>query len=244
MCLYANYAIILIVETISDERGMGMELREYIQIILKRLWIIVAITLTAVLISGIISFFILPDVYATSTTLIVSKQKEGGGVNETQMIDITLNRTLVNTYSIIAKSDRVLERVLGELNLDMSVESLRYSLAVNSESNTEIIRITIEDEDPMQAQNIANSLAAVFQQEVRDILFMDNVQIIDVAKVPQSPIRPRPMLNVLIAAFLGLMAGLGLVFLIEYMDNTIKTPEDVQRYLDLPILGAIPSFDE
>jgi capsular polysaccharide biosynthesis protein len=138
----------------------------------------------------------------------------------------------------------VLERVLTELNLGLSIESLRSNLVVNSESNTEIIRITIEDESPLQARDIANALALVFQQEVRDILFMDNVQIIDAAKIPQSPIRPQPMLNILIAGFLGVMAGLGLVFLIEYLDNTIKTPEDVQRYLDLPILGAIPSFDE
>lgn len=182
--------------------------------------------------------------FSTSTTLIVSNQKDGSKYNDLQLSDINLNRNLVNTYNIIAKSDRVLERVIQDIDLDMSLSTLRPKVSVSSEGNTEIIRFTIEDHNPEQARDIANSLSMVFQREVKEFLRMDNVQIIDVAKLPRSPVRPRPMLNILIAAFTGLMAGLGIVFLIEYLDNTIKTPEDVQRYLDLPILGAIPNFDE
>jgi capsular polysaccharide biosynthesis protein len=220
-----------------------LELREILQIILRRIWIVVALTLVAAVFSGINSYLFLEDIYSTSTTLIVSKQGEGG-YNEVQQSDIRLYRDLVQTYSIIIKSDRVLEQVITELDLQVSLADLRKKLSVNSEGNTEIIRITVEDESPEQAKNIANSLAVVFIEEVKELLRMDNVQIIDVAKLPISPVKPKHLMNIAIAAVLGFMIGLGVIFLIEYLDNTIKTPEDVQKYLDLPILGAIPSFDK
>ena len=223
---------------------MELELREYIEIILKRIWIIVAITITATFLSGIISVFFLNEVYSTSTTLIVSKQSEGTTLNEIQINDINLARGLVDTYSVIVKSDLVMEKVLKEVRSDMSLDSLRSKVSVSSESNTEIIRITVEDTQPEKARDIANSLARVFMNEVESLLRMDNVQIIDIAKAPVSPIKPKVMMNIAIAFILGLMISLGIVLLLEYLDNTIKTPEDVQKYMGLPVIGIIPSFDE
>ena len=223
---------------------MELELREYIEIILKRIWIIVAITITATFLSGIISVFFLNEVYSTSTTLIVSKQSEGTTLNEIQINDINLARGLVDTYSVIVKSDLVMEKVLKEVRSDMSLDSLRSKVSVNSEGNTGIIRITVEDTQPEKARDIANSLARVFMNEVESLLRMDNVQIIDIAKAPVSPIKPKVMMNIAIAFILGLMISLGIVLLLEYLDNTIKTPEDVQKYMGLPVIGIIPSFDE
>ena len=223
---------------------MELELREYIEIILKRIWIIVAITITATFLSGIISVFFLNEVYSTSTTLIVSKQSEGTTLNEMQINDINLARGLVDTYSVIVKSDLVMEKVLKEVRSDMSLGSLRSKVSVSSEGNTEIIRITVEDTQPEKARDIANSLARVFMNEVESLLRMDNVQIIDIAKAPVSPIKPKVMMNIAIAFILGLMISLGIVLLLEYLDNTIKTPEDVQKYMGLPVIGIIPSFDE
>ncbi len=76
------------------------------------------------------------------------------------------------------------------------------------------------------------------------IMKVDNVQVIDQAQVPRNPVKPRPMLNMIIAGFLGIMISLGMVFVMEYLDNTIKSPNDVERYLGLPIIGAIPEVDD
>ena len=75
---------------------------------------------------------------------------------------------------------------------------------------------------------------------VKKFMKVENVQVIDEAQVPKNPIKPRPMLNIAIAGVLGLMFGIFLVFLLEYLDNTIKTPEDVEKYLQLSVIGAIP----
>jgi len=224
---------------------MELELRDIIHIIWKRFWIIVTMTLIAALVSGIVSVFFLDKIYETSTTLIVSKQQSGSSQkNELTYNDVLLNQKLVKSYSIIARSDRVVEQVIRDLGLSMSIGELKSKISVNSEQDTEIIRIVISDQDPRLAQDIANSLAKIFIEEVKTILLMDNVQIIDPAKLPMSPVKPRPMMNIAIAAMVGLMAALGIIFLIEYLDNTVKNPEDIERQFQLPVIGAIPNFNE
>jgi len=138
----------------------------------------------------------------------------------------------------------VLDRVIEKLEIDMKPSQLKDKITVTSEGETEIIRITVQDKDPGFAMDLANALAQVFMEQVVSIMKLDNVQIIDVAKIPEEPVKPRPLLNTAIAGVLGVMLGMGVVFLIEYLDNTIKTPEDIERYLGLPVLGIIPMHDE
>ena len=220
-----------------------MDLRDILQIIYKRLWFIILVTLVCIISSGIISFFVLDNIYEASTTLMVSKTREDQSSN-LQYNDILLNQKLVKTYSEIVKSNRVLEKVIEQLDLDMSTGSLRSKIQVNSVSDTEIIRITVEDMDPNFATDLANSIAVVFMGEIGSIMKMDNVQFIDPAKVPISPVKPRPLLNIAISAVMGLMISVFIIFLMEYFDNTIKTVDDIENKLGLPVLGSIPVFDE
>lgn len=221
-----------------------LDIRQIIEMIQKRIWIIIAFTVLSALLAGIVSGFFLDEVYSSSTTLIVSKQNEGAGINDLQLSDVNLARNLVNTYGVIIKSNRVLEKVIQEVNPNMELGALKSKINVNSENNTEIIRITVEDTIPERARDIANSLTGVFIQEVQSLLKMENVQVIDEAKANYTPIKPRTSMNIAVAALLGLMIGFAVAFLLEYLDNTIKTPEDVERHLDLPVIGIIPDFDE
>lgn len=220
-----------------------MDLREILQIIYKRLWFIILVTLVCIISSGIISFFVLDSVYEASTTLMVSKTREDQSQN-LQYNDILMNQKLVKTYSEIVKSNRVLEKVIEQLGLDMTTGDLKNKIQVSSVSDTEIIRIAVQDKDPNFATELANSIAVVFMGEIGSIMKMDNVQFIDPAKVPIDPVKPRPFLNIAIAAVLGVMISVFIVFLIEYFDNTIKTVDDVENKLGLPVLGSIPVFDE
>lgn len=222
-----------------------IELRELFFMIWKRLWIIVTITIISVATTGVISYFVLEPEYETFTTLMLSKPSSSTGTNETiQYNDVLLNQKLVSTYGELAKSRIVSNEVIRNLGLDLTPEQLRNKVNVSLVKDTEIIKIVVNDSNPELATKIANEIAQVFEKSVVKIMKIENVQVIDKAEVPINPVKPRPMMNMAIAGVLGIMISVLLVFLLEYMDNTIKTPSDVERYLDLPVIGTIPMNPE
>ncbi len=217
-----------------------IEIREIIAIIAKRWCLLLLLLILAVATSGIISFFVLTPIYEASTTLIVGKPTEGA-----QIIyqDIQLNRQLVKTYGEIAKSSTVANDIISDMNLRLTTAQLKDKIDVRQLGDTEIISISVKDESPEHAAFLANGVARVFMHHVALIMKTDNVSIIDPAEVSVSPVSPRKMLNIAVAAVLSLMVGLFLVFFMEYLDNTIKSPLDVERYLDMPLLGTIPIYE-
>ena len=218
-----------------------IDLREYIFIIRKRIWIILLITVVSVAASGLVSFYVLESVYETHTTMMVGKTKQE------QMIeynDVLLSQKLVKTYGEIARSRIVSKEVIENLNLEYTPEQLKNKVSVSPVKDTEIIMISVQDSDPAKAAEIANNVALVFIKHVVAIMNVDNVQVIDKAEIPQNAIKPREMLNMAIAGLLGLMLSFGIVFLLEYLDNTIKSPGDVEKYLELPTIGTIPEINE
>lgn len=220
-----------------------IDLREYFEIVKKHMAMIAIITIIAGAVSGAVSFFVLDPVYETSTTLMVNKAKEDTSRTvETQ--DIMLSRQLVTTYGEIAKSNVVLSKVIRDLRLDMDTRQLSGKITVMPVKETEIMRITVSDTSPKLAASIANATAGIFMDEVARIMKIDNVQIIDKAQVPNDPVKPNKLLNIAIAGVLGLMAGVFIAFLREYLDNTLKTPEDIEKHLGVQVVGMIPIFDQ
>jgi capsular polysaccharide biosynthesis protein len=214
-----------------------LDLFELWQVIAKRSLLIIFLPLLAAAASAAISIFVLVPQYQASTTLLVMKPTE-----TTQILyqDIQVSRQLVDTYREIARSDTVLNKVVANLRLNYNTDTVRNQVDVTSVRNTEIINISATNPNPEVARDIANEVARVFMSEVVDLYKVENVSLIDRAVIPAVPVSPRVQLNVAVAYAVGLMAALGLAFLQEYLDKTIKTPEDVQKHLQLPVLGIIP----
>ncbi len=222
-----------------------ISLREYFLIIRNRIGLIILLTVISVVTSGLVSFFVLKPEYQTFTTLIVGKPKDYQNVdNKLDYNDLLLNQKLVSTYGELVKTRAVADEVIENLGLDISYKDFREKVNVNLVKDTEIIKLEVVDTDPILAAEIANETAQVFMENVKDIMMVENVQVIDRAQVPDMPIKPRPKLNMAIAGVLGLMVGIFLVFLLEYLDNTIKTPDDVEKYLGLPVIGTIPLVED
>lgn len=220
-----------------------LDLKSIFQIIAKRWWILVTLTLLCTIVSAIVSFFFLSPIYQSETTLYIGKNLESSG--ELVYNDLLLGNQLVKDYRELVKSRRIANIVLQELGLvDLTATKLSSKLEVNLKNDTRVFQISAQDKDPVLAAKIANKVAAVFQKEVVEIMKVENVQIIDEAEIPVTPIKPNKKINIAIAFVIGLMLGTGIVFLIEYLDNTIKTPEDIKKYLDVPIIGTIPFFPE
>lgn len=217
-----------------------IELREIIAVLLQGWKIILAFFIVATLTSAYISYYRTPRIYQAATTLLVGKPTEGLQV---VIQDIQLNRQMVKTYGEIARSATVAKAVVEELNLRMSPQQLKSKISVSQVSDTDIISIRVQDTFPDRAAFLANGVANVFIDQLQRILHVDNISIIDEAIVPSSPIYPRPKQSIAITAVLSLMAGIFAVFLLEFMDNTIKTPQDIERQLGLPLIGIIPQYE-
>lgn len=220
-----------------------ISLKELFQTIRKRLSLIILLAVIVVATVGVISFFFLTPVYSSTSQIIVNQSK-----SEQQTInsgEIQTNLQLINTYSVIIKTPAILDVVKEELKLDRSTGAINSQISVANEQNSQVVNITVQDTDPKMAADIANTVASVFQKEIVNIMNVDNVQILSPAVVSenQSPVKPQPVLNMAIGLVVGLMLGVGLAFLLEYLDNTIKNEQDIEKLLELPVLGAITTID-
>lgn len=217
-----------------------VDLREYFGIVKKRFWIVALITIIAVVVSGVISFFMLNPVYEAKSTLIVNTEKN----EKTQMItgdQFNVTQKLAVTYGEIIKSRSVLDDVIKNLKLDDKYGNLVKYVTVSPVKDTQIISISVQDTNKEKARDIANEIPKVFKKEVKRITKANDIQVIDKAILPQNPIKPNKMMNMAIAAVLGAMIGLFVVFLIEYLDNKLKTPQDIEKHLGLSVLGVVPN---
>ncbi len=220
-----------------------ISLKDLFETLKKRALLIITITVLAVLVSGVTSYFLLTPIYQSSTQLLVNQSKDEAAVYNNNQVQTNLQ--LIDTYNVIMKSPAILDKVIDELQLDMSVSALESKITVASEQNSQVVKVSVTDEDPVMAAKIANTVANTFQKEIVNIMNVDNVSILAKAEVSDSvsPIKPQPLMNIAIALVIGLMLGVGIAFLLEYLDNTIKTEQDIERILDLPIIGVIGEIE-
>ncbi|MFT9486545.1 MAG: YveK family protein [Tepidibacillus sp.] len=228
-----------------DQEEMELDLRELFAIIKKRIRLIVLITLITTLASGVISFFVLTPIYESSTELLVNKTESD--INAiVNYNDIQTNLKLIETYNVIIKSPRIIDLVVKNYHLDLTTEELTKKIQVNAVKDSQVMSITVTDPDQAKAAMLANAVADTFKEEIVKIMKVDNVQILTEAKALDhpSPVKPKPLLNVAIAFVLGLMVSIGIVFLLEYLDTTVKSEQEIEKLLGYPVLGSIGTIDK
>ncbi|MDQ0154203.1 YveK family protein [Robertmurraya andreesenii] len=220
-----------------------ISLRELFEVLRKRMSLIVVITVLATAVSGVASFFLLTPIYQASTQILVS-QAAAGSLASIAGISFDADAKYIETYNVIMKSPYILDQVIEELDLDTTPEQLNGNVSVSQQGQSQVVTISVNNEDPAEAVLIANEIAKVFQREISQLMRIDNIHILSPAELADnpSPIKPQPMLNMAIAFVVGLMVGVGIAFLLEYMDNTIKSEQDIEKVLGLPILGAITTI--
>lgn len=222
-----------------------ISLQELFQTLKKRVVLILSLTILATLISGIVSYFFITPIYQASTQLLVNQEQ-----TETPTLnvgDIQTNLQLINTYNVIIKSPAILDIVRNELALEtLTTGALNSKITVSSVGDSQVVTITAEDPDQFVARDIANTTASVFQREISKIMNVDNVSVLSqaIASENQAPIKPNKMLNMAIAMVVGLMLGVGIAFLLEYLDTTIKTEQQIEKLLNIPVIGSISSMDK
>ena len=218
-----------------------ISLQEILKIIKKRLLLIISLMIVAIGIAIILSFYFIKPIYQVQTQILVNQKVNN---QEGLWYQIETDLQLINTYNDIIKSPVILNKVIEELRLDTTPEQLTYQITLSSESDSKVLKIEVQDSNPEKAANIANVTAEVFKEQIPSLMNVDNINILSAATFSEnpSPISPNKEFNLVIGAVIGLMLGIGLAFLLEILDTTIKDEKDVEEILGMPIMGLVGSI--
>ena len=207
----------------------------------KKMNVIMVITLLVTMISGIVTFFFIEPKYTSTVAVFINDIKTTAGESGSQTInDINMYQKLVETYSTITKSRAVAEDAIAKLNLDLSVGELQGMIASSAKGNTQFLNISITSNDRELAYKIANQMALSLKSVSKVLRGADIVQTLDAANVPNSPSSPNLKMNIAIGFMLGLMISVFGVFILEFMDKTVKDSSNIIDGLGLPYLGSLP----
>ncbi|SEF80752.1 YveK family protein [Paenibacillus sp. UNC499MF] len=221
---------------------MESGLNQYIQVLRKRIWLILITVFVVTLMSGIISYFFIDKQYAASTKLVVNKSSSYQGYDILDYNAVNTNIMLVNTYKEIIKTPAIMEKVASRFTGEgLNADMLAGMTKVTSIADTQVMTITATAADYATAAKLANAVSDVFKAEISGIMKVDNVTILNEAKATDNvgPVTPNVKLNVAAAFIVALLLAVGLVFLIEHLDDTIKTEKDVEKFLGAPTLAVI-----
>lgn len=224
-----------------------ISLGEIFDILKKRIGMILVSTLAGILIAGAITFFIITPKYSASTQMIVqSSAVENPNTNLQN--DINGNVLLINTYKDMITGDLVIDTARDELQAEnsynLSSDTLRSMISVEQSQNSQMFQVVATAEHPQEAAVIANKVSQIFQDKAQEVLGVSKVTITSNAQTPTKPVSPNNKLNLAIGAVLGIMLGVGLTFLLELLDKTVKDERFVVETLDLPILGQVTEMNK
>lgn len=219
-----------------------ISLSEIFKAIKKRWIMIVAITLTATIISGVISFFVIDPVYEASTKVFVGKEESEDATYNNS--DINMYQQLLQTYAQAIKTKDLVGRAINGLNYsELETKDILEELTVNPITSTQILEIKYKSKNPNEAKDVLKNITDEFIITAKDLVPNGNVRVIEEVELPEEPVSPNKKINIAIAFLLGFMVSIGLVFLLEYLDNTYKNKEQLEKELGIPVLGAIPDVE-
>lgn len=220
-----------------------VDLKELFVYFIKRISIVIAVIVLCLITGIVYTVFIKTPMYEGKTSIIlVNKNTESNSNASITQNDIVLSQKLVSTYSQIVKSKKVLKQVISNLKLDYSYSTLYNHVSVSNVSDTEIIKISVSNESPELAASIANNVAEVFKTEVSEIYNLENVTILDRAEVAKSPYNIKIVKTAGICVVGGFAISVMLLFILFYFDTSIKSSEEVENRLGIPVIGTIPRY--
>lgn len=223
----------------NDE--MTIDLMELFTLLWKRLPIILLCTLVTGAIGFAVNRFMLtPQYQATALMIVNTRQDTSANVTSDQINSAT---KLVDTYSIIIKSDTVLQQVINDLQLNLTYDELVEKVSVEAVNSTQVMQITVTDPNVEAARVICERITHVAPDVIVEAVEAGSVKVISQAAGDSEPVSPRVMRNTAICAALGMAACIGVIVLRMLMDNKINSEADVSKYLDLPVLGVIPKYE-
>lgn len=224
-------------QTVNNDEEREIDLGEIVHLLLSKLWIIILSGVVFCLATVMGTMLLVTPKYESTTKIVVlSKQDSNTLTNQ----DMQISTSLTKDYVELIKSRTVTEGVIAQLGLDMTHEQLLKKLSVDTPTDTRVVSITIKDTDPYTAAEIANAVRDVASKHIQQVMDIKAVNVVETANIPDKPSSPNTLKRGLIGVLLGILLSLVIVVVVYLMNDTVKTPEDVEKYLDLSVLGTIP----
>lgn len=225
---------------LDDE--IEIDLWELFQILLKNwLWILLS-TLGCAILGLLITVLLITPKYRAEATMIVNtRQDQTATVTNDQ---ITSAQKLVDTYSIIIRSRRVIDPIMEDLNIEDDYEDFVEDITVESVDSTQVMSIQVENKDPEIALQVVQEIVSRAPGVIISTVEAGSVNVVSEPYVDaEEPVSPSKLKNTAIAAFIGLFISSGIFLLIAFLDNTFKSEEDIQKQLGLVTIGIIPTIE-
>lgn len=208
---------------------------------LKSRWqMIVCIALLATIVSAAVSFFLIKPKYEASTKLFIGKEIGETTQSNYNSSDVTMYQNLLKTYVDVIKTNDLINNAIKDTSIEASSQAILSKLTVEAVASTQILRISYTSTDKEEAKDVVDAISKEFIDKSKMLISNANVQIVENVRLPESPVSPNKKLNIAVAFVLGLMVGVGLALILEFMDNTFKEKSQIEAILELPVLGTIP----
>jgi len=225
-------------ENYRENDIVEVDLLEMVNILLSRVWIILGTGLLAAGIGFVISKFVLTPIYESTTKIYILNKSENTTVTYS---DVQMGTQLTKDYAELINSRYVLETVIEQLSLpEMEYKDLLKKVSVHTPTDTRIVSITVTDIDPKQAQDIANCIREVAGEHIQNVMDIDAVNVVEEANLPTIKAGPSVLKWTAIGGVLGVFLICAVILVHYLLDDTIKSSEDVERYLGLSTLALIP----
>lgn len=216
-----------------------MTLLELLTLLRKHLKLVIMLPIVCTVAMGLASVLMMNDTYTATTDMYVLASSEGSNSSSALSSDLSASQMLTNDVATLLQSDRVMSDAADQLGLP----NLRgYDITVTSESTTRVITLQVTSSDAQGSANVANALADCVSNVAQEVMNVESVNVIDEAPTPEAPSGPNRMLYVAVAAMAGLFAAVAIVVLMDVIDTRVRSAEDVEELLELPVIGRIPEM--
>ncbi|MGN0132752.1 MAG: YveK family protein [Lachnospiraceae bacterium] len=222
-----------------------IDLRELFFVLLGKLHILILALVLGAVVMFFISEAVLPAEFESTTSIYVLNKQDSNVVTYS---DLQTGTQLTKDYAELVKSRSVMEKVISQLQLNglyedmekIDSDGLAKMVTVNNATDTRIISITVRDTNPARAQDIANAIRETAAVHITSVMDIEAVNVVDYAEMPMEPVSPNVLKNVVIGALISFLLAAAVIIIIYLLDDTIKSPDDIERYLGISLLGTIP----
>ena len=225
----------------DNEEVIEIDIQELLAVLLHRIWLIGFCGAVCGLMAFLISRFLIPPMYESSTSVYILNKNDGNTITYS---DVQLGSTLTKDYARLITSRGVLEKVIESCALEESIEELEKRVSVETLSDTRLIVITVTDKSPLMACYIADKIREEASARIEEVMDIEAVNMVDAANLPEKPAKPSVKMWSVIGLLLGLLLCAGVLTVQFLMDDTVKTSEDIEKYLELSTLAMIPVMEE